>query len=229
MLSGDVAMLTKYEFSVDWFSGNIPLFEQFLGHLKDRQCRLLEIGAYEGQSTVWLVDNIATHSSSVVETVDVHENPRLWRNLAATGHANKVTFHLGSSSVVLRTLPLDSYDFAYIDGCHWTVETLEDAVHAFRLIKAGGVMAFDDYLWDDPERNQEGRPKEAVDAFLTIYSDKIEILNRHYQVWIRKKLPSETVHRKLRPLQSKPHPLLRSKWLRQPRKQFVALWRRTGI
>jgi predicted O-methyltransferase YrrM len=209
----------RYEFSNKWFSGNIRLFAQFLTGLKDRPCRLLEIGSYEGRSATWLVDHIATHPSAVIDAVDVCEHPKLRRNLAATGHADKVTFHLGPSAVVLRTLPLDSYDFAYIDGCHWTVNVLEDAVHAFRLLKAGGIMAFDDYMWDDPAENQEGRPKEAIDAFLSVYRDQVELLHRGNQVWIRKKLPGEIVHRKSPPLKG-------PRWLRHPRKQFVALGRR---
>jgi predicted O-methyltransferase YrrM len=178
-----------YDFSDDWFSHNIPLFERFLSGLKDRPCRLLEIGSYEGRSAVWLIDNVATHPSSSVETIDTYENPRLRRNLAATGRPGQVTFHLGPSAVVLPTLPRDSYDFAYIDGCHWTVNVLEDAVQAFRLLKARAIIAFDDYLWDDPRFNQEGRPKEAIDAFLAIYSGEIELLYRDYQVWVRKKTP----------------------------------------
>ncbi len=47
-------------------------------------------------------------------------------------------------------------------------------------------MAFDDYLWDDPQWNQDGRPKEAVDAFLAVYSGKIDVLHHEHQVWIRK-------------------------------------------
>lgn len=208
----------RYEFSNNWFSGNIPLFARFLAGLKDRPCRLLEIGSYEGRSATWLIDHIATHPSAVIDAVDACEHRKLRRNLAATGHADKVRFHLGLSAVVLRTLPVDSYNFAYIDGCHWTVNVLEDAVHAFRLVKAGGIMAFDDYSWDDPLQNQEGRPKEAIDAFLSIYRDQIELLHRDNQVWIRKKLPGEIVHRK-------PPPLKGPRWLRHPRKQFVALAR----
>ena len=175
-----------YDFSADSFSQNIPQFERFLGELKHTPCRLLEIGAHEGRSATWLIDNIATHPSATVDTIDAYEKPRLQHNLAATGHREKVTFHAGFSAVVLPTLPLDSYDFAYIDGNHWAVNVLEDAVLSFRLVKVGGIMAFDDYLWDDPEWNHEGRPKEAIDAFLTIYSMQIEILYRGYQVWIRK-------------------------------------------
>jgi hypothetical protein len=210
-----------YDFSDDWFSDRIPIFERFLGGLKDQPCRLLEIGSYEGRSAAWLINNVATHSSSVVETIDAQENQRLRPNLAATGHSDRIKFHLGLSAAVLRTLPLESYDFAYIDGSHWTVNVLEDAVHAFGLLKAGGIMAFDDYLWDDPRWNQEGRPKEAVDAFLAIYADKIDLLDRGYQVWIRKKLPGEITPRALPPLEVAPAPSTLSLWLRQPRKMFL--------
>jgi hypothetical protein len=175
----------RTDFTHDYFSANIPLFERFLGDLKDRPCHLLEIGTWEGRSAIWMAQNIATHRSSSVETIDAYENPKLRRNLAAAN--GKVTFHFGPSAEVLRTLPLDAYDFVYIDGCHWTINVLEDAVLGFRLLKRGGIMAFDDYLWDDPEWNQEGRPKEAVDAFLAIYAAKIEITHHEHQVWIRKR------------------------------------------
>jgi predicted O-methyltransferase YrrM len=179
-----------YDFSDDWFSHNIPLFEEFLGDLKGQPCCLLEIGSYEGRSAIWLAENIAIHPASRIDTVDVLESPRLRRNLEAGGHPEKLVFYRGTSAVILRTLAFDSYDFAYIDGCHSRVNVLEDAVLAFRLIKAGGVMAFDDYLKVDRDildPNQEGRPKEAIDAFLAVYSEKIELLYRDYQVWIRKR------------------------------------------
>lgn len=211
--------MQQYSFSQDWFAGHIPLFNQFLDHLKDRPCRLLEIGSFEGRSATWLIDNIATHPSADIVAIDMCENPQLRRNLAETGQAAKVTLHFGKSGEVLRTLPFDTYDFAYIDGCHWTVETLEDAVLTFPLMKAGGVIAFDDYRWDNPRYNEQGRPKEAIDAFLAIYADQIELLHRGYQVWVRKKLPHEVTHRKRPSLH-----FVESKWLRQPRKQIVKLW-----
>jgi hypothetical protein len=212
----------RYDFSADWFSNNIPSFERFLGSLKDHPCRLLEIGSYEGRSAAWMIENVATHPDSVIETIDADENWRLQANLAATGHPNRIKFHLGLSAVVLRALPLESYDFAYIDGCHWTVNVLEDAVHTFGLLKPGGIMAFDDYFWDNPDLNQEGRPKEAIDAFLAIYADKIELLDCNYQVWVRKKVPGEITATPLPPLPVTGKPRSRfALWFRQPRKMFL--------
>ena len=65
---GKVSVAYDYDSSEDWFSHNIPQFEPFLGHLKGKPCRLLEIGTYEGRSALWLAENIATHPLSSVET-----------------------------------------------------------------------------------------------------------------------------------------------------------------
>jgi predicted O-methyltransferase YrrM len=101
---------------------------------------------------------------------------------AATGQPDKAIFHLGASAEVLRRLSFDTYDFIYIDGCHSTVNVLEDAVHAFRLLKMGAIMAFDDYLWDHPKSQPAWTPKKAIDAFLKVYSHEIELLHRGYKV-----------------------------------------------
>jgi predicted O-methyltransferase YrrM len=180
------ARRSKYDFSLDLCGHNIPLYRKFLSHLKDQPCRLLETGSFEGGSTTWLLDNIATHADSFVDTIDVWEQPRLRSNLIASGHQNKVKFHLGRSADILRTLPLNAYDFAIIDGSHWTMNVLEDMVHSFRLLKIGDIMESDDYMWDDPEWNQEGRPREAIDAFLSIYATKIKILRKDALVWVQK-------------------------------------------
>jgi hypothetical protein len=211
-----------YDFSEDWFSANIPQFEEHLSRFRGEPCRLLEIGSHEGRSLTWLVDRIAVHPDASIDAIDLHEHPRLRGNIAATGHREKVRFHQGESSVVLRSLPLDAYDFAYIDGSHWTVNVLEDAVHAFRLLKAGGVLAFDDYLWDDPRWTQEGRPKEGVDAFLAVYRDKIELLYFGYQVWVRKRLPGEAMPDAAVTLAG-----AAPSWRRHPRKRLMALFRRS--
>lgn len=177
--------MTK-QFQFDWFSHNIPSFEKHLAHLRDTPCRLLEIGCHEGRATTWLLENIANHEGSRVDCIDTHVQDVFWPNIAAAGGVQRVSFHRGTSQEVLRLLPINVFDFIFVDACHWTQNVLEDAVLSFPLCKTGGVIAFDDYLWDDPAFNRHGCPKPAVDFFLHAYADKLRVLELEYSVWITK-------------------------------------------
>jgi len=53
----------------------------------------------------------------------------------------------------------------------------------FRLLKAGGLLCFDDYEWDQPGRHHP--PQPAIDAFLTLWGHRLEVLDVAYQVWVR--------------------------------------------
>ncbi|HKD85382.1 MAG TPA: class I SAM-dependent methyltransferase [Terriglobales bacterium] len=176
----------SHTFQYDWFTGHIPLFERYLSDLRGRASYVLEIGCHEGRSSTWLLENVLTHPDSRLTAIDIYVQPSYWDNVKASGGAGKTELLVKPSREALRGLPLGQYDFVYIDGSHWTIDVLEDAVLAFRLAKVGAILAFDDYLWDDPSYNQEGVPKEAIDAFLHIYARKIKVLEQGYQVWVRK-------------------------------------------
>src|SRR5690606_20727301 len=91
------------------------------------------------------------------------------------------------SHVHMRKFGFREYDVIYIDGGHEGVNVIEDAVHAFRLVKQGGLICFDDYEWDGSgEGPKHVLPMRAIDAFLEIYAHKIEVLHKGYQVWIRR-------------------------------------------
>ena len=69
-------------------------------------------------------------------------------------------------------------DFVYIDGSHHAHAVLSDLVHAFGLLKTGGLIVCDDYLWtatDADPGDVLARPKIAIDAFTTIYARKINM------------------------------------------------------
>lgn len=176
----------QYEFAYDWFSPHIPVFQRSLEHLVGKPCAALEIGTHEGRSATWLLDNVLTHPDARLICVDLFEQPNLASNLAATGAAGKAQVRIGYSHDILRGLPCNEYDFIYVDGSHWACDVLEDSVMAFRAVKVGGIIGFDDYLWDDPMFNQHGTPKIAIDAFLQCSAHKVEVLEHAYQVWVRK-------------------------------------------
>ena len=83
-----------------------------------------------------------------------------------------------------------TFDFVYIDGSHQAPDVLADAVLGFELLRPGGVMAFDDYLWFeelptgiDPLRC----PKPAIDAFVNINIRRLRVVRtRLHQLYIMK-------------------------------------------
>ncbi|NMG08318.1 class I SAM-dependent methyltransferase [Brasilonema sp. UFV-L1] len=179
-------MVNKYTFKDDWFSRSTFLFEKYLSAYVGQPCHFLEIGTHEGRATTWLLDNILTHTHAQIDCIDVCILDVLSDNLDKTGVRNKVTLHQGSSTKVLRTFQFEEFDFIYIDGSHSAVDVLEDAVLSFRLLKNNGIIAFDDYPWNDARYSDGTFPKPAIDAFLSIYDHKIKLLHKEYQVWIQK-------------------------------------------
>jgi predicted O-methyltransferase YrrM len=186
--------MKNYNFSRDYFGPVIQNFQINVSKLQGTPCKILEIGAFEGRSTTWMADNLLAHPDARLDTIDLHPQPPLRDNLAKCDCPEKINLHLGRSRDILRTLPLATYDFVYIDGSHATVDVLEDAVLSFRLIKINGILAFDDYLWDDSKYNAYGCPRPAIDAFMSIYADSPRYVPlvirlstvRNTQVWVQK-------------------------------------------
>lgn len=190
-----LAKMEDYKFTADWFGGNIPLWQGLFAHLAGQpNVKFLEIGSYEGRAVVWLLGNVLTHETARIDCVDVFfEEPdaketyekRFDHNIKTALGQKKVNKIKAPSYDALRKLELNSYDAIYIDGSHLSADVLEDAVLAFRLLKSGGMMIFDDYEWNvhtDPLLT----PQIAVDAFLRVFENHYELLHKGYQVAIRK-------------------------------------------
>jgi predicted O-methyltransferase YrrM len=73
-----------------------------------------------------------------------------------------------------------TFDFVYVDGVHSAVGALTDACMAWGLLKQGGVMLFDDYLYPHEPT------KVGIDAFLNSF-DGYELLVDNYQLAVKKK------------------------------------------
>jgi len=80
------------------------------------------------------------------------------------------------------------FDFIYIDGSHQAPDVITDACMAWQLLKTGGIILFDDYAWLDMPGILQ-RPKIAIDAFTTLFSDKLQVVLIGYQLGIQKIKP----------------------------------------
>jgi predicted O-methyltransferase YrrM len=201
--------MSEYQFTQDWFSHNIPVWEQLATLLPGTpggRC-FLEIGSFEGRSAVWLAENIMAdgdqlhcidtwegseeHSAETVQGIE----DRFRRNVvvAAKKFPFRRIFQSKSTSVQelahwLAETPEDypSFDFIYIDGSHTAKDVLTDACMAWPLLKQGGLMVFDDYLWGE-SRDILHRPKLAVDFFVNVFAEGLGIVHIGHQFAVRKK------------------------------------------
>lgn len=174
-----------------------PFFEKHLQEFAGKPVTFLQIGVYCGDASVWMCDNILTDRCAFLYDVDTWEGSNEEAHkvinfedvfdyyVSRVDQDNKVEVYRQTSDVFFlrhRMFDTSQFDFVYIDGSHETDQVLRDAVNAEQVLKVGGVMAFDDYTWGT------GRniPKPAIDAFLRCYENKIEIIEKSSQVWIRK-------------------------------------------
>ncbi len=196
-------------FTQDWFSRSIPSWSLILNRLSERTTRLriLEVGVFEGRSTCWLLQNHCKTPESSIVAIDSFQGgiehkgmelgtllKRFEANIATVESPAQVEIREGFSLPQLAKLISEGYqlfDFISIDASHQSPDVLGDAVLGFELLKPGGVMAFDDYLWSPMRPGTENPlllPKAAIDAFTTIFSQKIRILPNLplYQLYIQK-------------------------------------------
>jgi|TARA_R100001129_G_scaffold169299_1_gene137948 predicted O-methyltransferase YrrM len=193
-----------YEFTQDWFSEKNPekvvlQFEEFLSEFKGKPCMFLEIGSFEGMSTIWMLENILTEERSQIFCIDVWAEwtedafVRFVSNINKTGFRDKVRIVKGDSSEELRIFPNNYFDFIYVDGNHDEKAVIKDAIGSFRVLKKGGIIAFDDYLLGIRYPNSygskamNGSAKKAIDYFIETFKDELDVIHNDYQLWIRKR------------------------------------------
>ncbi len=179
-----------YHFSADWFGPKIPSWTKLLAEFAGRpDIRYLEVGVFEGRSFLWMVDHILTDPTATAVGVDIFlagYQETLMSNVEVSGQAEKITIIDGYGELVMKTFPEESFDLIYIDGGHaaWTV--FQQTALAWQLLKAEGILIFDDYLWHKGKRPADLRPEIAVNAFLASFAQHIEVLHKGKDVFVRK-------------------------------------------
>jgi SAM-dependent methyltransferase len=178
-----------------YFGQHTPVWKKALASYKGKpKVNYLEIGIFEGQSLLWMLENILTHPTARATGIDPFSDPIyiytgskavnykevFYSNLNVSGSKDKARIIEGYSQTELRKLPLESFDIIYIDGSHNSADVLEDAILSWRLLKDGGVLIFDDYLL-------HGGMERTIDTFYYLFSERFEPVHVDWQVFMRKK------------------------------------------
>lgn len=188
-------------FTVDtgsMFAENIERhFESLFEEYTTRPTTYLEIGVMEGKSAVLMLDNILTHPESRLRAVDPWDSmPKVEatarRNLE--GYGVRVHVHKGTMRSALKEKAWreGEVDIAYHDGGKAAADVLEASVLIWPLLKDGGILIWDDYLWKAEECGNKTvsiNPSVGIDAFLKCIDGRYSVLFSNWQLAVRKTLP----------------------------------------
>ena len=178
-------------FTNNWFDITAKqIWDRLIPQIKPT--KILEVGSFEGASACYLIANCASKAPIEIHCIDTWDGaagmPDVERRFvnntniarARVPHRVELITHKGFSNICLAKILsqnfLDYFDLIYVDGSHWAPDVLSDATLSFPLLKVGGTMIFDDYLWRGGLPPNELGPKFAIDAFLNIYFRKMQIV-----------------------------------------------------
>jgi predicted O-methyltransferase YrrM len=187
----------------NWFLavGAPEIFERHLSEKRMEEIHCLQVGAYKGDASAWLMENILFHPKSTLTDVDtwggsneVAHDALDW-NEVEQAYDTQTSQYVESGRLIKKKMSSDEffatkdsedlYDFIYIDGDHEAVPVLKDGMNAVEALKVGGILAFDDYQWD-AGKGPAYRPRPAVDAIMLCYSNRFKVLEIGLQVWLVK-------------------------------------------
>jgi len=202
----------KYTFTEQWF-GQDGL-EKITELNKNLKLDFLEIGSFEGESTIWFLDTFLQNEDSTITCIDPWQNYSQdkdslnsygressdWKfgdmniketflnNITKNGSIHKVRVIQELSDRALPVLINENkkYDLIFIDGNHVAPYVLMDSVMSWPLLKVGGYMIFDDYKWGLNKGQHTIRPDKAIDDFIDIFSDYIEVIHSNYRKIIKR-------------------------------------------
>jgi len=193
-----MSLADRLTFTSDWVSWQTAKWMTHLEHLVGQpHVHGLEVGVYEGRSSLWWLENILTGPGSTLTGIEpcrafIEPNLKVMREAGIS--ENRYYVHFGMAQSVLAGRPLDArkFDFAYIDGGKEADCVLQNSVLTWLHLAPGAILIWDDYQWEwkpdnpGPELKPDQLPRVGIDAFLSAHAGRYEELHRGWQIIIRK-------------------------------------------
>jgi predicted O-methyltransferase YrrM len=185
----------SYKFTQRWFVGS-EIHRNIIKVLDIRkENRILEIGCFEGLSSVFFADNLLDNNNSTLTCVDPflgisnndhvgylsnNEELNFDHNIKICKNFNKIEIKkITSDEFFLNNTK--KFNFIYIDGCHEIDFIKRDMENSFNVLEKDGIMWMDDYGGGDGIQI-----KRAMDTFLEKYRGQYKLLHKGYQLSIVK-------------------------------------------
>ncbi len=187
--------MNNYKYTQTWFldseiKNNLSNFLD-----KSKENKILEIGCFEGLSSVFFADNFLDNPKSSLTCVDPfltinnndhsqflqnNEEMNFDFNISICENSDRITKHKITSDIFFENNN-QTYNFVYIDGCHEPEFIKRDMENSFNILEKNGIMWMDDYSGGDGIQI-----KNAMNTFLEKYNGQYVLIHMGYQLAIRK-------------------------------------------
>jgi glycosyltransferase involved in cell wall biosynthesis len=200
-----------YNWTHDIPTGTKRVFEEVLQGFVGRGARILEIGTYAGTSLIGMLERLPDATAVAVDRWKNYDENGLeilsameergieavfWKNVKAAGMEGRIVARKGDSVDVLMEMIEERgrgggelFDFVYVDGSHKCIDCYTDMTLGWRLLKKGGVMGIDDYLYRQ-DRVMAGEllefPMKGIDWFLEKRKGEYRVLSVGWRVFLEK-------------------------------------------
>jgi hypothetical protein len=179
------------DFTTDWTSRAFDDWSEHLGHLRNKRISILEIGAWEGRGSLFFL-NFFRNSTLTPLDIFTLGNEGLFDHNVLEQFPDRVTKVKGRSTIELDQFAVEgrAFDLIYLDGSHLRDDVMIDSILAWRLLKVGGYLIWDDYELIKampghfPLLDQD--PMPAIDAFGAWHNGEMEVVHRDYQLIAKK-------------------------------------------
>jgi predicted O-methyltransferase YrrM len=191
--------MNNYKYSQTWFIHS-EIYQKLKSFIdKNEQNNILEIGCFEGLSSVYFADNFLDNPKSSLTCIDPflsiddndhrhlllnNEEINFDFNISVCKNSNKIIIHKITSDMFFENNKKlnKTYNFVYIDGCHIPDFITRDMENSFNILEKNGIMWMDDY-----EGGDGIQIRNVIDEFLIKYKDKYNLIHKGYQLAIQKK------------------------------------------
>jgi predicted O-methyltransferase YrrM len=167
-----------------------------MGLLPERKA-FLEIGCFEGRATCWFLEHALDYDGLMV-CIDPFKGSMEHSNMNLSHLFEQFKANVDEAkkpTQSLRTMTYESYralavlieerqkfDLIYVDGDHTAPAVLTDACMSWPMLKKGGIMVFDDYLWNPAGYTDRLKPKLAIDVFGHVFGDQFHVVHEGHQI-----------------------------------------------
>lgn len=194
----------KYKYTKNWFIYSEIKNNIFKFVSKISKNNVLEIGCFEGLSSVFFADNILEHPESTLTCVDpflsLEDNDHKmylevdFKNIIEKNFDYNISICKNKEKIEVNKITSDDFfknntkyfNFIYIDGCHLCDFIKRDMENSFKFLEINGIMWMDDYGFDIYANHDDNRIKNTMDSFLEKYKGKYELIHKGYQLAIKK-------------------------------------------